>query len=157
MIFTRLLLVALYASSLAVFDIPVWCAPELALAFSVQAGLRARRNEDFLQAILLGLAAGSFSVEPWTLPVITCLVGALVASFLRQRTAPRSASMVALMAAIALLMAAGSEFVLRLSLPSLTLTLSGTLATFLRAMMSIPVVVMFDVGRPREAHRPGWR
>ena len=157
MILTRLFLVALYSSMMVVFDLPHWCLPDLAVALSVQAGLRARGNEDLWQALALGLTAGVFTSEPWTLSVLHCVLATMIASILARRIMPRRVSLVVLLAVFALLSSALGILALRLSVPSLTLTLRGAFVTLLRSLLSVPVVVMFDLSPDREADRLGWR
>ncbi len=80
----RILLVAIWESAWLANGEPPVFIPDLALAFACLGGVSRRRDEDLVQAIILGLVAGAFTAGPWTLPALVCLTGAVTMGVTRR-------------------------------------------------------------------------
>ena len=153
----RAFLVLLFESILVVFGLPRLGLPDPGLAFSAQAGLRRRGDEDLKVAVLLGLCAGVFGVESWTLPVLTNVLAAITAAELRRRLMPGKVRGAWLVFLVALSIAGLAEIALRLSVPALRFQSDGAILLLLRCLSTAVFALIVDLGAERGEVRATWK
>ncbi|MFT7616971.1 MAG: hypothetical protein ACI97A_000601 [Planctomycetota bacterium] len=150
MIFTWILVTAAWSSLIATSDLGGFVLPDIAIAISIWGGLRAwRRNEDFILALIVGLVAGLFSVDPWFMSPLCCLLAVVLAAGLRTRVAPQSLLGRSLVICVVYLSLYGIECLLRMSVPSLILGGTAVLNIGYRTLGGIPLTILLDKVTPQ--------
>jgi hypothetical protein len=153
----RTLLVVLFEAAVAFGGWPRFGLPDPALAFSVQAGFRARDREDLPRAAIWGLASGLFSVEPWSFFVLLALAAAGAGSVIRRRLMPGRTHGVLLVFLAALAAVAALEAALRMSLPGLRFDARGALSLVASVATGAPVAWFADRAARRDELRFAWK
>lgn len=150
MIFTWILVTVAWSSLIATSDLGGLVLPDVGIAISIWGGLRVwRRNEDLILALVVGLTVGLFSVDPWFMSPLVCLIAAILAASIRGQVAPQSLLGRSMAITVVFLGLFLCECLIRMSVPSLILDGRTILNLGFRTLGGIPLAILLDKVTPQ--------